>query len=190
MTAGDGSGLATPIDPGRHPLLHSVVEGARWAGKDGFPGSIGPDIFEEWLRFIDSKGELGRFSNRLRTCSTTQLRDETFVEIGAAHLLEVRCGLPIIEWEPPGAGVSKGEFLVALPDGRQMFVEVKSPGWESEVIDQARTFGDPARPPTPARLEQPKFIGGEAFWFAPDIPVLRSIEKAYPKMCCWTPRSA
>lgn len=164
----------TPIDPLRHPLLHCVAQGATWAGQDQFPGSVGADLFEEWLQFIACKGELGRFHHRLQT-STKEQRDETFAEIGCAYFLEKKLGLSIIAWEPPGIAGKKGEFLVALPDGQQMFVEVKSPGWEAEI-----TRREPAAVAA-ARLAQPKYPGVEAFFTSAEPAIIQATKKAYGK---------
>lgn len=169
-----------PVDPFRHPLLHCVVQGARWAGEDQFPGSVGPDLYEEWLQFIACKGELGRFHHRLHT-STKEQRDETFAEIGCAYFLEKKLGFPIIGWEPPGVDGKKGEFHVVLPDSRQMFVEVKSPGWEAEIT---RSEPDAA---AAARLAQPKYLGVEAFFYGAEAPIGAAVKKAYGKFPDTTP---
>ncbi len=168
------------IDPLRHPLLHCVAQGAAWAGQDEFPGSVGADLLEGWLQFIACKGELGRFHHRLRT-STKEQRDETFTELGCAFFLERELGLPIIGWEPSGVAGTKGEFLVALPDGRQMFVEVKSPGWEAEI-----TRTEPATVAA-ARLSQPKYPGVEAFFSGAEAPIVAAVKKAYRKFPDTTP---
>jgi hypothetical protein len=171
-----------PIDPLHHPLLQSVVQGARWAGEDQFPGSVGPDLFEEWLRFIMCEGEFDRFRERLQTSRSAKHRNATFAEIGAAYFLKRRCGLPIIAWEPVGASGKEGEFLIAIPDGRQMFVEVKGPEWEAEIIDSEKRLGEPDPRTRPARLDQPKYVDGEAFFFAAEPPIFKAVEKAYPKL--------
>jgi hypothetical protein len=161
------------IDPSRHPLLHLVWQGARWAGQDAYPTSPkAADEHERWLEFIDQKGEIGRFLPRLRDCAAK--RDETLAEIAVGYFLDPYCGLPIAAWEPPGANGKKGEYLVSLPDGRNMFVEVKAPGWEEEVVD-AEGRNSP-------RLSQWKHIDGEGRRLTPWKGVRGAIGKAYPKM--------
>jgi hypothetical protein len=171
-----------PIDLLRHPLLHCVIQGARWAGEDQFPGAVGPDLFEEWLRFITCEGEFDRFRERLQTSRSAKHRNATFAEIGSAYFLKKRCGLPIVAWEPVGAGGKEGEFLIALPDGRNMFVEVKGPEWEAEILDSEKKLGQPGPKTRPARLDQPKSVDGEAFFFAPEPSIFKAVEKAYPKL--------
>ena len=143
--------------------------------KISFRGPWALIYFEEWLQFIACKGELGRFHHRLRT-STKEQRDETFAEIGCAYFLEKNSCFPIIGWEPPGIAGKKGEFLVVLPDGRQMFVEVKSPGWEAEI-----TRSEPASTAA-ARLAEPKYPGVEAFFTSAEPAIVQAIKKAYGKL--------
>jgi hypothetical protein len=47
-----------------------------------------------------------------------------------ATFLEPHARLPVVEWEPGGANGKTGKHLVRLPNGREMFVEVKARGWE------------------------------------------------------------
>src|SRR2546426_8396306 len=55
-----------------------------------------------------------------------------------------------------------------------MFVEVKSPGWESEI---ANVEGQDS-----PRLQQPKYINAEARITGPWLSVRNSVKMAYPKM--------
>ncbi len=110
---------------------------ARWIGQDAFPGAPhAADAVEEWLRFIERHGRFDQYLPRLR--DRAAVRDETLAEIQAAYFLDT-CGLPIVSWEPKGNG-GTGEFIVALPgaDSATMAIEVKAPGWESEVTDNRR----------------------------------------------------
>ena len=162
------------ISPAYHPLLHHMRQGARWIGQDAYPawGHIA-DEHETWLEFINGKGQLGRFIPRLRDRAAQ--RDETLAEIGVAYFLERHSGLPIAQWEPQGTR-GTGEFGVALPfrDGGDMFVEVKSPGWEAEV---PRIPGSKS-----PRLSQPKHIHAQGGWTAPWRSIRDAVKKAYPKM--------
>ncbi len=161
------------IIPERHLRLHRTQQGAGWVGKDDYPTSpTVADEHERWLGFVDENGELDRFLPRLR--DRARQRDETLAEIKVGYFLDKNCGLPICVWGPPGAGKTFGEYLVGLPDGRQMFVEVKAPGWESEVVK--------AEGHRSARLAKPKHIHAEAGSTAPWKSVRDSVSKAYPKM--------
>src|SRR5262249_42441495 len=67
------------IDPTRHPLLHDVAQGARWAGTDEFPSCLEwANEHEAWLRFVGDSGALGRYMSRLR--GPKERRDEAFAE--------------------------------------------------------------------------------------------------------------
>lgn len=160
------------IDSRRHPQLNQVVQGATWIGADDFPAS------EEWadehelrLAFIHAQGVLGHYLPRLR--GPKERRDEAFTEITVAYFLAVRCGHPILAWEPVGVRGKRGEFRVAVA-GQSVFVEVKSPGWEQEIA-AAEGQGSP-------RLSQPKYISGEARSTGPWESVRHAVKKAYPKL--------
>lgn len=164
---------AALIDPVRHPLLHRVSQTARWINEGAYPAHLEcADEHERWLKFVDSKCELARFLPRLR--DRANQRDETLAEIGVGYFLATQCGLPILEWEPSGANGKIGEYLTVCHDGREMFVEVKAPGWEEEVVWIEGYNSD--------RLAQPKFIDGEARSTAPWRSVRQSVKRAYPKM--------
>src|SRR5207245_2834960 len=125
------------IDPSRHPLLAKMAQGARWRGQDAFPGAPhAADAIEEWLRFIERHGRLDAYLPRLRDRAAQ--RDEAMAEVQAAYFLEKRCRLPVVGWEPIGSK-GTGEFVVAVPETTATIaVEVKAPGWESEVTDNKR----------------------------------------------------
>lgn len=153
------------IDPNRYPLLHQVTQGAQlaesaWAGE-----------YEAWLRFIDSQGMLPLYLPRLQ--GPNERRDEALAEIGVAYFLATKC-LRIFEWEPPGAGGKKGDFLVGFDRRQPIFVEVKSPGWEAEIIKVEGQHSP--------RLMRPKYIHAEARFTNPVAPVRHAVKKAYPKM--------
>lgn len=159
------------INPARHPLLWHMRQGARWVGQDDYPAPLIADEHERWLEFINGRGQLERFHPRFRDRAVQ--RDETLVEIGVAYFLERHAGLPIAQWEPQGRQ-GTGKFRVSLPGGGEMFVEVKSPGWEAEEV---RTRG-----PQSPRLSQPKHIHAHGGWTVPARRVRESVTKAYPKV--------
>lgn len=159
--------------PARHPLLHHARQGARWVSQTDYPAS--PEIADEherWLRFVDGKGELARFLSRLR--DRAGQRDDTLAGIAVGYLLERHARLPVVEWEPGGANGKTGEYLVRLPNGREMFVEVKARGWEEEVV-LLEGWQSP-------RLRLPKYIDAGGGATAPWRSVRESVKKAYPKM--------
>jgi hypothetical protein len=141
-------------------------------GTDGFPSDVvWADEHEAWLAFIKQAGALDHYRRRLRGPKET--RDEAFAEIAAAYFFAKRCGLTIFEWEPAGAGGKVGEFLMGPDRDHPIFVEVKSPGWEAEIV---KTEGRES-----PRLQRSKYIS-EGRWTDPGAALRHAITKAYPKM--------
>ncbi len=166
------------IDRNRHPLLHLVAQGAQWLGTDDYPA------WEEWadeeerrLRFIKAEGVFDAYLPRLR--SPKQRRDEARAEIIAADFLTHALGFTITSWHPPGANGKRGDFLAKSPRSRRsIFVEVKAPGWETQIPEERRA----------TRLLQPKYPDDdETGGFDPLMPMRHAVRKAYPKFGYWTP---
>lgn len=158
------------IDPDRHPLLHEVARGAQWVGTDEFPSCVTwADEHEAWLRLAKETGGFEHYVRRLRGPKET--RDEAFAELAVAYFFVKLCGMQFMEWEPLGADGKRGEFLVGRPP---VFVEVKSPGWEDEIVK--------AEGRESSRLQQPKYIHAEARSTGPWSSVRHAVKKAYPKM--------
>lgn len=176
------------IDRDNHPLLYSMSQKAKWVGKDSFPAwEQWADEVEKWLQFIRDRGELDRFLPRLR--NRARMRDETLSEIAVAYFLETLCGLPINRWEPGGAGGKTGDLLVGHDSGPNIFIEVKSPGWEAKVIREHAKYhagevcnSKPVVPGLPPRLKQPKYLNGEGGHLDLVTPVRQAVAKAYPKL--------
>jgi hypothetical protein len=161
------------IDPTRHPLLHEVAQGAQWIGTDEFPSCLEwANEHEAWLRFVNDGGALHHYLPRLR--GPKERRDEAFAEIAPAYFFGTKCGLSVFEWEPTGANGKRGEFLMGFDRRQPVFVEVKAPGWEDEIV---KTEGRAS-----ARLQQPKHIQAEARATGPWASVRHAVAKAYPKM--------
>jgi hypothetical protein len=121
------------------------------------------------LQFADSQNRTGQFVPRLESKNTQ--RDEALNELRVAYFFH-RSGFPIVQWEPPGLNGKRGEYLLSTPEGGKIFVEVKSPGWESELSDAERQAG---------RTKEPKYRGrgGGAVRHSEDLR--RCISSAYPK---------
>jgi hypothetical protein len=166
------------IDPTRHRLLYALAATSRWVGADEYPSCTDwADEHESWLQYLKREGALGRYWPRLK--GTKEQRDEALAEIAAAYFFGANCRLPIVEWEPLGEAGKVGEFTVADPSGTRIFVEVKSPGWEAEIVaDEGR-----ASP----RLLQPKYIDAEARATAPWASIRHAVRKAYPKLSSTIP---
>jgi hypothetical protein len=151
------------------PLATSLKNSAAW--NDQFPAW--PDFADELevlLAYLDRNGALSRYQPRLR--ARAQQRDEAINEIRVAFHLDA-LGYPVVDWsEPQDAPGHNVEYAVALPAGSRGYVEVKSPGWESELTDAERMQG---------RTKQPKYIGIEGGAAGPVEVIRRAVEKARPK---------
>jgi hypothetical protein len=139
---------------------------------DGYPG---PDAYvtelDVLLKFADERGCLYRFVPTLE--SRDKQRDEAINELRLAYLLD-SLGFTIVGWDPPGANGKKGQFTLESPEKVQIFTEIKSPGWESELSPKARAAG---------RTKEPKYKGLAGGAVGNWRPVHRCIssEKTYPK---------
>jgi hypothetical protein len=98
------------------------------------------DALVDWA---SANGCLSRFQSRLESKNTQ--RDEALAELRPAYLLD-SVGFPIMGWDPPGANGKKGEYLLTTPEKTAVFVELKSPGWESELTPAQRATGRQHRP--------------------------------------------
>ena len=158
------------ITVNKYPLLYKILENAKWKGTDDFPADeLWASEHEKWLEFVISKNQLNRFLPRL-TKQDSRKKDEAFAEINSAYFLEAIQGFPISEWEPTGVGRSKGDFLLNV-NSIFIFCEVKSPGWEAEIIS-SQGFMTP-------RLSLPKYINGEVKGVDNSIAIRNAIDKDY-----------
>ena len=153
------------------PIARKLICPDVWT--DGYPG---PDVFikelDVLLRFANERGCLERFRPNLE--ARNKQRDKALNELRLAYLFD-SLDFPILLWDPPGAsGRRIGEFLLDSPEKTPIFVEIKSPGWESELSPREIAAG---------RALQPKYeeFGGGAIgnWQAVHRCIASS--KTYPK---------
>jgi hypothetical protein len=148
-----------------------LLREARWAGKDAYPAHLEYSIeLEGLLGFIQGHNQLALFWPRL-TSPRTHERDETLQEIRVGRFLTMH-GFPIAKWEPPGKDNLIGEFSVQSLPGPDVFVEIKSPGWEGELTQEQRDAGR-------AKQEKYQYLEGGAV--GPAQKLRMSVRKAYPK---------
>jgi hypothetical protein len=88
----------------------------------------------------------------------------------AKHLED--SGFRVVAWRPLGAGRNEGECIVEGPWKQQVFVEVKSPGWEGEASEDERMA---------ARLTLAKHVDLECRPVAPWLKIQYAVDKAYKK---------
>lgn len=106
-----------------------------------------------------------------RLIASVSQRDSALDELRVAFFFD-RNSFRINRWGPVGANGLEGEFTICGPSLQEIFVEVKSPGWESELSRQEIEAG---------RKALPKYINGEARWYDPQAAIRFAIQKAYPK---------
>ena len=128
------------------PVARKLISPDKW--NDGYPGPVAYSReLDALLDWADAKGCLWRFQSRLESKSTQ--RDEAIAELRLAFLLD-STGFPIVGWDPPGANGKRGEYLLATPENTDVFVELKAPGWESELTPAQLAAG---------RQHKPKYDG-------------------------------
>lgn len=154
----------------QEPIEQLLCE-ARWRGADSFGCSkVWNKAHSQWLQVAKCHGQQENYMTRLRKCNKNE-RQETFSELAVAYVLEEIVGLKILQWAPNDG---RGECMLNLK-GVPAFCEVKSPGWEAEIVAEAS-----GKPPL-ARLQQSKDIPGQAFAYATHSIVRQTIEKARKK---------
>lgn len=156
------------------PLTQRVSKKNKWG--DGFPSSQAlADELEDALAFINTEKQFIYFLPRLRQ-SANQC-DETLSEVFVAYYLTHYKGFQIVSWRPRGApstkgGYTEGEYEISLQQGPMIFVEVKSPGWESELSLSERKAG---------RDKLPKHQHGQCGTYNAEKEVLRIAREAMGK---------
>lgn len=150
-------------------LLDKIRKLARWSQEDDYPSC------EEWrekdnklLEFARQKGVLDCYQHRLQTDNKSR-RDETINELRVAYFFEKGCGMPIVEWHPSGG---RGDFIVSINE-KNIFCEVKSPGWEGEIVKSQGSNS--------SRIRQPKYIHAETRSVDNSTHIMSTIERAYNK---------
>jgi hypothetical protein len=158
---------SSPVKLG--PMASRLFSPVPWT--DDYPASQEwDDELEILLEFCDSQGQLARFLPKLRIPRNRQ-RDATLSELRVALFLHSG-GFPIMAWEPPGNNGKVGEYSVMTPEGRAVFTEVKSRGWESELTQEERDSG---------RVKLPKYLDNDRASYANWKGVRDCISAAYSK---------
>jgi hypothetical protein len=128
------------------------------------------DECETLLRYLLEQRALRRFWPRL--LSKKEQRDEVLNEIRIAYFLNY-LGYPVSDWnEPQDAPGHNVEYAISLGGNDNAFVEVKSPGWESELTPEEIQQG---------RTKQPKYRGIEGRAAGPLQIIQTTLAKAMPK---------
>jgi hypothetical protein len=152
-------------------LISRLLREAGWAGKDSYPAT--PESrseLAEILGFLQGQNRLDSFWPRL-TSTRPPERDDALQEIRVARFLTAN-GFRVVEWEPKGTGMLRGEFSVEVLASPPVFVEVKSPGWEGQLSQTERDSG---------RAKQEKYQDLQGGADDPWRAIRAGVKKAYPK---------
>jgi hypothetical protein len=119
------------------PVARKLINTEKWRGD--YPAWLAYSReLDELLHFADLNGYLGRFIGNLE--SKDRQRDKALNELRLAYLCRL-LGFGIPLWDPPGANGMTGEFLLSWPSDPDVFVEIKSRGWESELTQAQKDAG-------------------------------------------------
>jgi hypothetical protein len=179
--------LAPPAYVRIGALTQQLLSGARWRGLDQFPAwQIWADDVEQVLRFLQAEGRLAEFLTMIQGVRTPQHRNACLAEARVAFHL-VQNGFRIVQWEPPGEGITKGEVMVSFPDSPDIFVEVKHPGWQGEHMPRRtadlQRLSAQARQQRLARIRQDKYLDGDGGPVAPHVVAMDVVRRnALPKL--------
>jgi len=169
-------------------LTQLLVSGAQWKGCDDFPAwQSWADHIEKVLAFLEREGRLDSFLLGIQNKKTPQHRDACLAEIYTAFFL-VEMGFRILQWEePPGEGEKKGEFLVGFDGSPEIFVEVKQPGWHSELYPRRqsdnRNLPLEERQRIEPRKQREKYVDGEGGFCEPHKRAMEVVRRnVLPKL--------
>lgn len=129
-----------PMPPPRNVILgtltRTVLDGAGWRETSKFPAwQEWADELERVLAFLVAQDQFQRFLPRLRG-KESQL-EGALAEIRFAYFLHCN-RFRILEWEPTAVTGRPGDLEVGWRGSAPIFIEVKGPGWESELTEDER----------------------------------------------------
>lgn len=111
------------------PVARRLINPDRWTGMYPAHEEYALEL-DALLDFANTEGYLRRFLPNIE--NKDRQRDKALSELRLAYLFR-SLGFAIPQWDPPGANGMKGEFKLATPSEPDVFVEIKSRGWESEL---------------------------------------------------------
>ncbi len=154
-------------------LLDDILKVAVWKDKDDFPyDSLFQVELQNWLQYAKSKGWYDEYLPRLTKMDINK-RDEALDEILAAYFLEEKMHFVVKDREPKGANGKRGEFIL-VAEGTDILCEVKSPGWESEIVKKEGVHS--------SRLKTSKYLPVEARWGDDSAAIKATVDKSYEKL--------
>lgn len=111
------------------PVARKLIKTDKWTGDYPAWPAYSREL-DELLHFANVDGYLVRSIRNLE--SKDRQRDKALSELRLAYLFR-HLGFEIPRWDPPGANGKTGEFTLNWLESPEVFVEIKSRGWESEL---------------------------------------------------------
>jgi len=124
----------------------------------------------KWLSYVNSKGELKRFISRFMKMDNRKI-NEALSEISSAYFLENILNFKVTNWEVPTKNSKNVDFVIEL-NSEEVYCEVKSPSWQSELTEREKLG---------VRKVQGKYKKNEVRFFGHWRNIWYAIKKAYPK---------
>ncbi|HEY7291517.1 MAG TPA: hypothetical protein VH583_16890 [Vicinamibacterales bacterium] len=160
--------MPPPNDVELGPLSRALVARATWRERTEYPAhQCWADELEQLLCFLEAEGVLDQFMPRL----SNNEWEGALAEVRTAFYFK-RNGFKITDWQPRAKPEIPGDLEIQWRDTERIFVEVKGPGWESELSKEEFKA---------KRQFQPKYINAEARAIDAYRGVEYAIKKALPK---------
>lgn len=162
--------MPPPKDVKLGPLTRTIIDNAVWTSSSTFPSNQGwSDEFEKILTFLESQGQFKRFFSRL--CARE--RDGALAEARAGFFFH-RNGFQILKWEPEAMPGIPGDIEISWYNTEALFLEVKNPTWEGELLEEEIKSG---------RTKLPKYLHAESRAIDPFERVMFVVGKSLRKFC-------
>jgi len=160
--------MPPPDDVQLGPLTRALLARATWRDKTEYPAhQAWADECEQLLTFLEAECVLDQFLPRL----SNNEWEGALAEARTAFYFK-RNGFKITDWQPRAKPEIPGDLEIQWHATEKIFVEVKGPGWESELSKEEFKA---------KRQHQPKYVNAEARAIDPYQRVEYAINKAVPK---------
>lgn len=161
-------GVPSNVSPG--PLGAQLITDARWNNEDEYPAyQAFADELERLLIFAEKQNQYELYFSKL--AASARQRDAALDELRVASHLNSNA-FSILQWNPIGLPPKEGEYLISSSSRTEVFVEVKSPTWQSELTEDEIKAG---------RTQEPKYLYCEGGAYAHWPLTQDAIDRAYKK---------
>lgn len=166
--------MAPSDDVNLGPRTKDLLARSTWSQANPYPAHQSwADECEQLLAFLDGEGVFNQFLPRI----SANEWEGALAEARSAFYLKTK-GFQITDWQPRAKPEIPGDLEIQWHDTERIFVEVKGPGWESELTQEELRA---------KRQRQPKYINAEARVVDPYESIAYAIGKAVPKFVTTRP---